>query len=123
MTSTDVFGVMHLMRSRALTLKSRLVGIISGAFLALAAAAIQPVVSTHEAAAETEISVGTLLQALDNVPLSRAEIAKGSRVSVTKLLTRQGDLSSVDLVLADGQVIRKVAIGTIRAFFRVVNGS
>ena len=111
------------MRNRVLALKSRLIGVVSGAFLALTIAAVQPIVSSHEAAADTEISVGTLLQALDDVQVSRAEIAKGSKVSVTKLLTRQGDVSGVDIALSDGQVIKKVAIGTIRSFFRVVNDS
>jgi hypothetical protein len=109
-------------------LKSKLFGLAAGAFTALVAASLQPIVSTHEAAADQrtssildEIAVGTQLLATEDVQLSRAGITKGSKVSVTKLLLRQGDLSSVDVVLADGHVVKKVAIGTIRTFFRVLN--
>ena len=59
--------------------------------------------------------------ATEDLQLSKAGIAKGSKVSVTKLLVRQGDLLSVDVALADGHVVKKVAITTIHTFFRVVN--
>src|SRR3954468_22560174 len=105
------------MRSRALALQTRLVGVVLGALVAPFAASVEPIVSTHEAAAETEICVGAELQATEDVQLSRAEIAKGSRVSVTKVQLRQGDPSSVDISLADGQIIKQVGIGTIHNFF------
>jgi len=69
--------------------------------------------------ASTDLTVGTRLEALDNVTLSRAEIAKGSTVSVTKLLHRQGRLASVDVALADGMVAR-VGIDKVRSLFRVL---
>lgn len=69
--------------------------------------------------AAADIAVGTRLEALDTVTLSRAEISKGSRVSVTKLLHRQGRLASVDVELADGMVAR-VGIDKVRAVFRVL---
>jgi hypothetical protein len=116
------------MRSGVLALKSRVVSLTAGVFLALAAASIQPMVSTHEAAAEPrsssildEIGVGTELLATEDVQLSRAGISKGSKISITKLLLRQGEVASVDVLLADGHVVKKVAIGTIRTFFRVLN--
>lgn len=116
------------MRSGVLVLRNRLFGLAVGALTALLAASIQPLVSSHEAHADAresvpadEIAVGTELMATEDLQLSRAGIAKGSRVSVTKLLLRQGDLTNVDVVLADGHVVKKIAIGTIRCFFRVVN--
>jgi hypothetical protein len=116
------------MRSGLLALKRRMVSLAVGVFLAFAAASVQPMVSTHEAAAELrsssildEIGVGTELLATEDLQLSRAGISKGSKVSVTKLLLRQGELASVDVILADGHVVKKVAIGTIRTFFRVLS--
>jgi hypothetical protein len=74
-----------------------------------------------EARAETpaELTVGARLEALADVPIGQAEVAKGSKVSVIKLLHRQGRLASVFVELADGQVAR-VAVTKIRTFFRVV---
>lgn len=111
------------MRSAILTPSRKLLSAVVGALLAFSAASIEPLVARHEALADArsdEIDVGTELQAMEDIQLSRAEIAKGSKVSVTKILVRQGDLSSVDLALADGQVVKKVAIGTIRTYFRVL---
>ncbi len=69
--------------------------------------------------ATTDLTVGTRLEALDNVMLSRAEIAKGSTVSVTRLLHRQGRLAGIDVALADGMVAR-VGIDKVRSLFRVL---
>lgn len=75
----------------------------------------------NEARAETvDVSVGTELLALSDVNLHQAEILKGSRVSVTKLLLRQGKLQGVSVALADGHVV-KVTMGMLRSFFRVVS--
>lgn len=109
------------MRTRVSTLRYALFAAALGACSAFAAAAVEPLVSAHvAAAADEEIAVGTELEATEGVQLGRAEIAKGSKVSVTKIDGRQGDPSSVDLALADGQVVKKVAMGTIRSYFRVV---
>jgi hypothetical protein len=91
---------------------------------AAAIAAIPAPVSADQesgarAEAQAEIAVGTRLEALDTVTVARAEIAKGSKVNVTKLLRRQGRVASVDVELADGQIAR-VAIATVRSFFRVL---
>jgi hypothetical protein len=66
-----------------------------------------------------EITVGAQLEALSDVMVGRAELAKGSKVSVVKVLLRQGRLTSVDVELADGQVARAPAT-TVRTHFRVV---
>jgi hypothetical protein len=69
--------------------------------------------------APADIGVGTRLEALDDVTVARAEIAKGSKVSVTRLVHRQGRVAGVDVELADGQIAR-VGIDTVRSFFRVL---
>ena len=51
--------------------------------------------------------------------LHKAEIAKGSKVSVTKLDKREGHVASVDVELADGHIVPRVQMGTIRSLFRV----
>lgn len=109
-----------------MTMGKKLCSACAGVVMALAAASLQPIVSQHEAGADTresadELTVGTLLLATDDIQLSRAGIMKGSKVSVTKLLHRQGEVDSVDVLLADGHVVKKVAIGTIRTFFRIVS--
>jgi hypothetical protein len=67
---------------------------------------------------EAEIAVGTELVATADVSLHKAEIAKGSRVSVTKLMLRDGRVDGVDVALADGHVV-KVTMSTVRSYFRV----
>jgi hypothetical protein len=67
---------------------------------------------------ESEIAVGTELVATADVSLHHAEIAKGSRVSVTKLVIRQGRVDGLDVALADGHVV-KVTMSTVRSYFRV----
>lgn len=104
----------------------KLLGALAGVALAFAAAGVEPVVVENEAAAETStfldaMTVGTELMAMDDIRLARADIAKGAKVSIAKVLLRQGRLASVDVILADGHVIKKVALTTIRDFFRVVS--
>ena len=69
---------------------------------------------------QEEIAVGTRLVALDSVTVSQAEISKGSTVSVTRLVHRQGRLSGVDVELKDGHIAR-VPIAKVRAAFRVID--
>jgi hypothetical protein len=66
------------------------------------------------------LAVGTELLATSDVTVHKAEIAKGSRVSVTKLITRDGHLDSVNLALPDGHVV-KMSIGAVRSYFRVAS--
>jgi|SRR5688572_14363830 hypothetical protein len=98
----------------------------AGVVIAFGAAGLEPVVTEREAAAETTsfldgIVVGAELMATDDIRLARADIAKGAKVSITKLLVRQGQIASVELALADGHVVKKVALATIRDFFRIVS--
>jgi hypothetical protein len=104
----------------------KLLGALTGLALAFATAGIEPVVAQKEASADTSsfleaLTVGAELMAMDDIRLARADIAKGAKVSISKLLVRQGRIASVDVVLADGHVIKKVALTTIRDFFRVVS--
>ncbi|UQA61730.1 hypothetical protein [Polyangium aurulentum] len=66
-----------------------------------------------------EIAVGMRLVAVDDVNLREAALIKGARVNVTKVVVNQGRVSSVDVELADGHVLRRVAIGTIRKSFAI----
>lgn len=70
------------------------------------------------AAEENDLAVGTELVATADVALHKADIAKGSHVSVTKLLLSRGRLDGVDVALADGHVV-KVTLGTVRTYFQV----
>jgi hypothetical protein len=70
------------------------------------------------AAEETDLAIGTELVATADVALHKADIAKGSHVSVTKLLLSRGHLDGVDVALADGHVV-KVTLGTVRSYFAV----
>lgn len=70
------------------------------------------------AAEENDLAVGTELVATADVALHKADIAKGSRVSVTKLLLSRGHLDGVDVALADGHVV-KVTMGTVRSYFQI----
>jgi hypothetical protein len=68
---------------------------------------------------EPTIDVGTELMATSDVTLHMAEIAKGSRVSVTKLSRNGGQVDAVSVALADGHVV-KVTMAQVHTFFRVV---
>jgi hypothetical protein len=74
-----------------------------------------------DARSPDELAVGTELQAVADVALHRASIAKGSKVAVTKIAVDRGNVANVDLELADGHVVPHVGIRTVRAFFRVVD--
>ena len=84
-----------------------------------AVAALLP--SAADARSPDELAVGTELQAVADVALHRAAIAKGSKVAITKVAVDRGDVANVDLELADGHVVQHVGIRTVRAFFRVVD--
>jgi hypothetical protein len=104
----------------------KLLGALTGVALAFATAGIEPVAVEKEASAETSsfleaLTVGTELMAMDDIRLARADIAKGAKVSITKLLVRKGSVASVDVALADGHVVKKVALTTIRDFFKIVS--
>jgi len=90
--------------------------------LLLTAAALPAVNMASPAPAladERPIQVGTELMATSDVTLHKAEIAKGSRVSVTQLSRREGRVESVSVELADGYVV-KMSMAQVHTFFRVV---
>lgn len=83
---------------------------------------IDAAIGRNEVHAEEEaltVAVGTELMATADVTLHQAEIARGSRVSVTKLNVREGRLDSVNVALADGHVV-KMPLVAVRSYFRVV---
>jgi prepilin-type processing-associated H-X9-DG protein len=71
-------------------------------------------------AAEPTIDVGTELMATTDVTLHKAEIAKGSRVSVTKVSRSGGQVDTLNVALADGHVV-KVTMAQVHTYFQVVN--
>lgn len=71
------------------------------------------------AAEDPAITVGTELMATSDVTLHKAEIAKGSKVSVTKVSKSGGQVDAVNVALADGHVV-KVTIAQVHTYFRVV---
>ena len=70
------------------------------------------------AAEESDLVVGTELVATADVALHKADIAKGSHVSITRLLLSRGRLDGFDVALADGHVV-KVTLGTVRSYFQL----
>jgi hypothetical protein len=70
------------------------------------------------AAEEGDLVVGTELVATADIALHKADIAKGSHVSVTRLLLSRGHLDGIDVALADGHVV-KVTLGTVRTYFQI----
>jgi hypothetical protein len=91
--------------------------------LALAATPVAVVAVAEEGVAvagERPIEVGTELEATTDVTLHQADIAKGSRVSVTKLLVKGGQLDGLSVALADGHVV-KVTMSQVHTYFRVAD--
>lgn len=82
---------------------------------ALALTAERPALAEEE----RDIAVGTELMAVSDVTLHKAEILKGSRVSVTKVELRDGKLDGVSVALADGHVV-KLPMTTVHTYFQVV---
>lgn len=72
------------------------------------------------AQADEEVTVGSALQAITDVTLHQADIAKGSRVSVTEVARRNGHIDVVSVALTDGHVVR-VPVAVMLAAFRVVH--
>lgn len=66
-----------------------------------------------------EIAVGTALIATADVELQRASLLKGARVHVTKLAHKKGRLTTVDVELPDGHVVKRVEIEAIARSFVV----
>ncbi len=107
-------SMVQMPRAKVLAL---LLGLTAGA-AALPAVLVagESVALAHE---EGDLDVGTQLVAVTDVTLHRAEIMKGSKVRVTKVAIQGGRVASVDVELADGHVVQKVAVTKIRTAFRI----
>lgn len=68
-----------------------------------------------------DIQVGDTLQAVQDVELDEAIVAKGSKVSVSGRKTAGGRVL-LDVALADGHVVRSVPLAAIRVSFQRVDG-
>ncbi|AUX39428.1 hypothetical protein SOCE26_008190 [Sorangium cellulosum] len=108
-----------LIRSRRSTAGGLIVAVIAALAVVVpggAAAASEEAATT----ASDGLAVGAQLEALADVKVARAEVARGSRVNVTRLIEQQGRLTAIDVELADGHIAR-VAMTTVRASFRVLS--
>lgn len=115
MNSGDDIGVVP----RTMFRVARLPRIALAVLLACAAVPAAAVTARDASAEEESIAVGTQLMATQDVTLHKAEIQKGSRVSVTKVSESKGRVEGVSLALADGHVV-KVPLGVVHTYFRVV---
>lgn len=93
------------------------------ALAVLAAPMVEAAIGQNQALAaeaDDDLAVGTELLATSDFSVHRAEIAKGSRVSVTKRIVREGKLDGVNVALPDGHVVM-MPIGAVRSYLRVVS--
>jgi len=72
-------------------------------------------------ASRGDIAIGDTLQALHDVELDEAIIAKGSKVNVSAVKESGGHVL-LDVALADGHVVRSVPLVRIRTNFQRVDG-
>jgi hypothetical protein len=81
-------------------------------------AALLAAPSLARAEDDAAIAPGTELEAVESVTLHQAEIAKGSKVSVTDVVKHAGKVDGVSIDIGDGHIV-KVGLATVRNFFRV----
>ena len=107
--------------ARTIVRMTKLPRVVLATLLALLAAPVLDATLGNNAALaaeENDLLVGTELVATADVALHKAEIAKGSHVSITKLLVSRGHLDGVNVALADGHVVN-VTLGTVRSYFQI----
>ncbi len=102
-------------RTRHLALAALLCGVAPALAVTAEALAGFHDARASDGANEAAIDVGTELMATSDVTLHRAEIAKGSKVSVTKV-----QVDGLNVALADGHVV-KVTMAQVHTYFRVVD--
>lgn len=89
----------------------------------IAHAAVGEAGDMRVATTDGDLVVGAQLEALGQVRIGGATLGKGSRVGVFGLSHRNGQVERVDVQLADGHVVRDVAVSTIRRRFRQLAAS
>jgi hypothetical protein len=67
----------------------------------------------------SRVSEGSWLVARADVRVAGAELTKGTRVRVTRVVRHEGAPTHVDLALCDGAVARDLTIERALAYFRV----
>jgi hypothetical protein len=80
---------------------------------------LRPKPLADESESARDLEVGTRLVATTDVKLRDVTLSKGAKVTVRKLEVKQGRVASVDVELADGQVLRHIDAATIRRSFTV----
>ncbi|MDI1428095.1 hypothetical protein [Polyangium sorediatum] len=101
--------------------------------LTLAAASAGLVATSSVARADTndapsageprEIGVGMYFVATEDVNLRDAALSKGARIHVTRVGLQKGRVATVDVELADGYVLKRVAVDAIRKAFVLADES
>jgi hypothetical protein len=77
--------------------------------------------ASDESEAARDIAVGARLTATSDVKLRDVSLSKGARIVVRKLEEKRGRVASIDVELADGQVLKHIDAGTIRKSFVAAN--
>ncbi|MBI4705795.1 MAG: hypothetical protein HY744_32275 [Deltaproteobacteria bacterium] len=99
---------------------SRLALVLLGALLAPGMPAMEALAGPPPPAQAPRIEVGTELEAVRDVVLRQARLSKGSRVTVRRVVERDGQPVALDLELGDGHVLADVAYRAVAENFRLV---
>lgn len=109
---------------RARLLSSLLTLVVASAGLAATSSVARADSSDAPSADEPrEIGVGMFFVATEDVTLRDAALSKGARIHVTRVGLQKGRVATVDVELADGHVLKRVAIDTIRKAFVLADES
>ncbi|MRG94299.1 hypothetical protein [Polyangium spumosum] len=111
------------MRARVLSSLLTLVAASGGlmATSSVARADTKDTKDTPSAGEPREIGVGMFLVATADVTLREASLSKGARIHVTRVGLQKGRVATVDVELADGHVLKRVAVDKIRKAFVVAD--
>ncbi len=110
------------MRARVLSSLLTLV-VASGGLVATSSVARAASNDAPSADEPREIGVGMYLVAVEDVSLRDAALSKGARIHVTRVGTQKGRVTTVDVELADGHVLKRIGVDTIRKAFAVADAS
>ena len=108
------------MRARVLSSLLTLVA-ASGGLVATSSVARADTNDAPPAEEPRELGVGMHLVATEDVTLRDAALSKGAKIHVTGVNLQKGRVATVDVELADGHVLKRVAVTVIRKAFVVVD--
>ena len=108
------------MRARVLSSLLAMVA-ASGGLVATSSVARAETNDTPSADEPRELGVGMRLVATEDVTLRDAALSKGARIQVTGVGLQKGRVATVDVELADGHVLKRIAVSAIRKAFVVAD--